>query len=377
MKTSVKKIIALEVVMILVLIISFFLPFLFSDYKYLIFLLLAGTAVYFIVGIDITKGPRSGPIFKNLLIYLMILFLIMYLSGLFIGFNRTIYSFSVTNFIKNILPATVIILVCELLRYQFIQKSNNDRVVIILSYILFVLFDICVGYYNYDLTQTDQIYEFIGLVVLASLTRNILMTIFDIKTDYTNAVEYRIVMELYIYLVPIVPALGPYINSVILIIFPIILSFSTINNTKKKKTLDKPKDKRLADIAFVVAFVILSVLVLLNSGFIKYQTLVIGSNSMKVYMSRGDVVLIEKYNNREKDKLKKNDILVFKYDNKIITHRIIDIIERDNAKYYVTKGDNNNSKDEGVRDASSVIGVVKLRIKKIGLPSIWINELFN
>ena len=376
MKDSIKKILAIQIITLFIIIASFFLPFLFDGYLFLVFLLLVGLAVYLAIGLDIRRNPKSSVLMKNLLIYLMIFFILIYLSGLFIGFNTTIYTLNFTNLVKNIIPTIATIIVSEILRYQFIKKSNNNKLVIVLSFLIVFGIDLCLGFYNYNFNEKNQIYEYIGLVALASLTRNILMTLFCTKTDYTNAIVYRLVMELYIYIIPIVPGFGPYLNSIILIIFPIVLSFMTMNSVRKEK-IKKPKEKRKADVIFVIVLVILVSLVLINSGLLKYQSLVIGSDSMLPYMERGDVVVIEKLNSKEQKELKKGDIIVFRYDNKIISHRIYKIEEKEDKRYYVTKGDNNDQPDNGVRDDKNVIGVVRLKIDKIGLPSVWLSELFN
>ena len=52
-------------------------------------------------------------------------------------------------------------------------------------------------------------------------------------------------------------------------------------------------------------------------------------------------------------------------------------MERENDSYYITKGDNNSQADSGSINDSSVIGIAKYRIKNIGLPSIWLNEMFD
>ena len=376
MKDSIKKILAIQIITLFIIIASFFLPFLFDGYLFLVFLLLVGLAVYLAIGLDIRRNPKSSVLMKNLLIYLMVFFILIYLSGLFIGFNSTIYTLNFTNLVKNIIPTAATIIVSEILRYQFIKKSNNNKLVIVLSFLIVFGIDLCLGFYNYNFNEKNQIYEYIGLVALASLTRNILMTLFCTKTDYTNAIVYRLVMELYIYIIPIVPGFGPYLNSIILIIFPIVLSFMTMNSVRKEK-IKKPREKRKADVIFVIVLVILVSLVLINSGLLKYQSLVIGSDSMLPYMERGDVVVIEKLNSNEQKELKKGDIIVFRYDNKIISHRIYKIEEKEDKRYYVTKGDNNDQPDNGVRDDKNVIGVVRLKIDKIGLPSVWLSELFN
>ena len=378
MKGSVKRILVIELATLAVIIASFFIPFLFNSRWYLVFLLLVGAISYFTIGIDVNRGTKSGVLIKNILIYLMIYFIAIYLCGLFIGFNTTIYTLNFTNLVKNIIPTITTILVCEILRYQFVKKSNNNKLVIALSFIIIFAFDLCLGFYNYNFNVKNQIYEYIGLILLGSLSRNILMTVFCVKADYSVSLVYRMIMEVYIYIVPIVPAFGPYLNSIILIILPIVLSFLSINSLRKQnQKLKKPSEKRRADVIFAIVLVILVSLVLINSGLLKYQSLVIGSNSMLPYMERGDVVVIEKLNEKEQQNLKKGDILVFRYDNKIITHRIHSIDEKDGKKYFVTKGDNNNQPDNGVRDASSTIGVVKLKIDKIGLPSVWLSEIFE
>ena len=373
---SIKKILAIQIITLFVIITSFFIPILFDGHWYLVFLLFVGLAIYLTIGIDLNRSPRSGPILKNLLIYLMVYFIIIYLAGLFVGFNTTIYTLNLTNLVKNILPAVATIVVCEMIRYQCIKASNNNKLVIVLSFLIVFAVDLCIGFYNYNFGLKNQIYEYIGLVALASLTRNILMSILCMKTDYVNPIVYRLIMELYIFIIPIVPGFGPYLNSILLIILPIVLSFMVINSAKKQK-IKKPSQKKRADVIFVIVLAILVSLVLINSGLLKYQSLVIGSNSMLPYMERGDVVIIEKLNPKEQEKLKKGDILVFRYDNKIITHRIYEIEEKENKRYYITKGDNNDQPDNGIRDEKNVIGVVKIKIDKIGLPSVWLSELFD
>ena len=375
MKDSVKKLLFIELFMIIVVLSTFFQPILFKDYRYLIFLTIMGFLSYFFIGIDTTRMPDSKKILKNTAVVLLIYFFITYFLGFFIGFSKTIYSFGFTNLVKNIIPTITIIVVCELLRYQIIKKSNNNKLVIILSFLIFVMLDMSIGLHNYDLSVKDDIYEFIGIVSMGSIAKNILMTTYAIRGDYFDAFVYRFVMELYIFIVPVIPGFSVYIDSILGIIVPVITCFVIIN--MKEKTIIKPKNRRRNNIIFFTVLFTLSFLVLLNSGLFKYQTIVIGSNSMKPKIAKGDVVLVERLNDKEKKELKVGDILIFKNQNKIISHRIYNIIERNNERYYVTKGDYNEKPDAGATDNKNVIGVVRLRFKKIGLISVWLNELFK
>lgn len=375
MKTSVKKILVVEIFVLLVIISSFFFPYLFDKYRFLVFFLGIGALLYFLTGLDIEKTPNEKPIFKKTLFYLLLYFLLIYILGLYIGFTKTVYTWSFTNLVKNITPTITIAVVCELIRYQFIKKSNNNKIAIILSYVIFLILDIALAFRNYDLSIKDELYEFLGLVVMGSIIKNVLMTIYDMKGDCYNAMAYRIITETYIYLVPIVPDLGPYVNSVLLIILPTILSIVTFNY--KNKELEKPKNKKKRNIIFSIVVLVLLLLVGLNSGFFKYQSLVIGSNSMKDYLSKGDVVIIKKLDSKERQSLKEGDVIVFRYEKKIVAHRINKIVKRDERDYYITKGDNNKTVDAGAIDGKNVIGIVTLKIKSIGLPSVWLSELFS
>ena len=210
MKDSIKKLLFIEIFMIIVVISTFFQPVLFKDYRYLIFLTIMGFVSYFFIGIDTTRMPDSKKILKNTAIVLLLYFFISYFLGFFIGFSKTI-------------------VVCELLRYQLIKKSNNNKLVIVLSFLIFVMLDMSIGLHNYNLSVKDELYEFIGIISLGSIAKNILMTTYAIRGDYFDAFVYRFVMELYIFIVPVIPGFSIYIDSILGIIVPVITCFFIIN----------------------------------------------------------------------------------------------------------------------------------------------------
>lgn len=376
MKKSIKNLFIIEIFMIIAIFFNFFISNVFNNYIYFLFLFTILFVLIKIFGIDLKPSIKQKSTLVSMLIVILLYFLITYLSGIFIGFNRTIYSFNLNNFINNIIPVLCIIVSTELIRYQLIKKSNNDKLIVIFSIILFILFEISINFKLYNFSTPDQIYEFIGMIIFASISKNIFMTIQCIYTDYINNIIYRVIMELYIFLVPIVPALGPYVNSILLIIIPVILCFVVYSNIKIK-ILDKPNARKSTNAIYYIALFILIVLFCLNSGFFKYQTLTIGSNSMQPYISKGDVIIVKKMNSDEKNKIKKGDLLVFKYDKKIISHRVYQVLKRDDGIYFRTKGDNNDQVDSTIIDTKSVIGVSNIRIKYIGIPSVLLQELFK
>ena len=376
MKTSVKKILTIEIIMLITILSVFFVPYLFEKERYIVFLFLVGIATYFSVGFVFHRHKKEKDILKSLIIYLLVFFILSYLAGLFIGFNTTIYSFGLTNLVNNIGPTAILIIFSEILRYQFVKKTNGDKKVVILSAIIFTLLDVGIAFTYYDLHVQSQLYEFMGLIVLCGIAKNILFTVMALKYDYIIPITYRLVMELYEFIIPIIPGFGPYVKSVLMIIYPVILTF-VLYDGDKIKIKQKPVDMEKYKVPFIVITIVLLIIVGLNSGFFKYQSLVIGSDSMKKYISKGDVVLIRKMSKEEQFELKKGDVLAFNNGSKIIVHRIYKIIKKKDDIYFITKGDNNNQADQGVVEPGSVVGKAILRIKKVGLPSIWLNELFN
>lgn len=95
-----------------------------------------------------------------------------------------------------------------------------------------------------------------------------------------------------------------------------------------------------------------------------YKPFIVLSDSMENKIRKGDLIFVGKIN---VEKLKKRDIIAFRdSEDTVTTHRIIDIVEEDGQKYFVTKGDNNSSQDQSLVEPKDVEGVFKIRIAGVG-----------
>lgn len=375
MKTSFKKILLLQITMIFFLVLNFFISNVFTPYVYVVFLGIMFTTAYLMLGFEKNDNIYRKPLFKNVLIVILSYFLIIYLLGLKIGFVRTIYNgLSNTNITRNIIPFVFIVIFSELLRFIFINKSNKNRLMIIFSCIVFILFNISYYYKIYDFRESNELFQFLGIIVLGNIATNIFLTILCINTGYINNIKYRLLMEGYVYLVPFVPDLGPYLTAVLSTLVPVICALSIYRRKKHIEKASKNK-KRLIIPSIIIGIFIL--IIMLNSGFFKYQNMTIGSNSMKPYMSKGDVIILEKLKGNEIYELKKGDILVFRYNNKVIAHRIYKVYNDETEIRFRTKGDANEKYDDPIINKDQVVGILRYRIKYIGLPSVWVEETFR
>ena len=115
-------------------------------------------------------------------------------------------------------------------------------------------------------------------------------------------------------------------------------------------------------------------LVYFTSGYFHYHAIVVASGSMTPNILKGDVVVIEKIDG-DYSKLKVGQVIAYKYDNVIIVHRLINIIENNGTYYFYTKGDANDLPDNWIVRGDTIIGTVNVKVPYIGLPTVWLNEL--
>ena len=98
-------------------------------------------------------------------------------------------------------------------------------------------------------------------------------------------------------------------------------------------------------------------------SFFGWKPFIVLSGSMETQIMTGDLVVT-----RETDtsKLKEGDIVAFKKDGYVTTHRIISISEVDGQRQYITKGDNNNVEDKGYITDENIEGIYRHKISGLG-----------
>lgn len=98
---------------------------------------------------------------------------------------------------------------------------------------------------------------------------------------------------------------------------------------------------------------------------------VVLSNSMSPTMSAGDAVVVEEV---PASSIEAGAIITFQRVGDTgagaptdkVTHRVVDVVDRDDGRYFRTKGDANEEPDGELVPASNVVGVVMFSIPYIG-----------
>ncbi len=107
--------------------------------------------------------------------------------------------------------------------------------------------------------------------------------------------------------------------------------------------------KKIIDIIFIIALIVLSVYAVLRFTN-KVEIFEVQTGSMEDNIHVGDYILIYKTKN-----IKKDDVITFTKNNGFVTHRVVEI----EGNKITTKGDANNTLDESI-DIDDVKGKVVL-----------------
>lgn len=339
----------------------------------ILFFVIASFILYKLLGFRKSKSLISENATQIVIISLLLFILLTYLSGLYFGFLRNAYSLNIKSIISNTYMLAVVIISEELIRWMIAKSSKKDIKPLIILSILYVLLDVALEY-NTSI-QGIKLFVFITDSVLASLSRNALATYITYKISYIPSLIMNLFFGLYIYILPIFPDYGYYISSIIGIVFPYLVYLAINKLARYAEHVKTPVIRKKVWYFNIPLIVCLMFIIILVSGIFKYQIMAVGSGSMEPIIFKGDAIIFEKYN--EKEKINIDDIIVFRQSGKYITHRVVEIKNYQDHVRYITKGDNNNNEDDYLTTNNEVVGVVKMKIKYLGLPTIWFQEAIS
>jgi len=122
-------------------------------------------------------------------------------------------------------------------------------------------------------------------------------------------------------------------------------------------------------LGFIIVYMLYFMFTNANSteppGIFKHQLFIVQSNSMSPTFKTGSLVIVK---NVDTSSIKVGDIITYRRRNDSVstTHRVVEIIEEDNARQFITRGDANNMNDPVPVDENNVLGKVTLFIPLLG-----------
>lgn len=330
----------------------------------------------FVQGFEKDKSEHLVDSGITIISYCIAYFVFIYMFGIVTGYAKTIYNHEFLSIIKNIVPVILIIFLQELIRYQVVSKAKGGRhqkLVLATLVIALILFDIRSAL---PLSKEyREILDTFSITIFPAMAKNGVFTYLTYLIGYKPVILYRLLVEMPIFVVPIYPDLGPYLTGIIDIAFPFLMCLVVRNLVVKQKKFFIREKKTMRRLLGVPVSIVLLMSIMLVSGYFKYYALGIVSNSMYPEIARGDIVVVKKLNNQEKQDIKLGQVIVYQREGRVIVHRLVDVSKLNGKNVYTTKGDNNQTSDNYTFTDEDIIGVATYKVPMIGYPSVWLSEM--
>ena len=303
-------------------------------------------------------------------IFTILYIALFYTMGLYSGFYRSTTLFGWKTLIEQIIPITIIIVLTEKIRNKLLIDSSKKSKLLI--FLMGTIVDVSIYRSIYNLEYLDSFLAFIGLIIFTAVANNLLFNYINENYGVKPVIIYKLVTVLYVYIIPIIPNVYPYLRTFLRMLYPLIIYMYIEKYYYEDKYKPSPQEERKKLVTIgITSVLILSVIALVSCKFL-YGVLVIGSGSMTGSIDKGDVVFF-----KQTKEIKEGDVIVFIYDDIRVVHRVIKAQNINGEMRYYTKGDANREQDEGYVTKDTLMGKVLFKIKYIGRPTLWLHDIFK
>ena len=313
---------------------------------------------------------------KTVLIATLFYIIIYFLSGFIFNFSKTVYSHDLVGLLINIYQMILPIIFLEYTRSYVINEHKDNRLFVVIFTIIFILLEINYPRLINSFVDYESAFKYISSFVLPIIFGNILYTYLTIRGSYKLVLVYRVIIQLVYLITPIFPDHDWFVMGVFGILSPGVIYLSLRFELSKKLLRNKKDIRKAKSKGYIPVVILITVFVLFMTGFFNWLPIAILSNSMSPYYWRGDVVVYRKADEETLKNIEKGNIIVYSKEGQLIVHRVMDIYERNNKVFYITKGDANLTNDFDPVGENEVVGVYKFHVKFVGYPSVWLSRLF-
>jgi len=227
----------------------------------------------------------------------------------------------------------------------------------------------------HKLDGAEGIVTYLLCDVLAVFARNYLMSVLVFYGGSRASMFYFGILQLFEKCFPFLPEIPWIATGAVGIMFPIFFGSYIAERCAMERAEKRPEDPK-GDFGYVTILTLAILFSWFSVGVFHVYPSTVLTGSMEPVIYPGDVVLIQKMLKEEDiEALKEGDIINFQRGKITITHRIEEILKDEAGNLsFVTKGDNNKSRDEQIVLPNDVKGIIVQVVPKVGIPILWVKS---
>jgi signal peptidase len=300
------------------------------------------------------------------------------IGGLFSSFGKSPYSFTPRGMLTNLFFVGAMLAGMELSRAWLINHLGKRHTFLALAFVgvLYTLLSVPLTQITGIRPQVESI-TFLNSTLLPSLAENLLASLLALLAGPLASIAYRGMLQGFWWFCPILPDLNWTLKGLIGTAVPImgLVAVNSFYSVKTERSKFRKRAKEGFPVGWIITSIICVVIIWFSVGLFPFHPSLVASGSMSPLMDAGDVVIIAKVSG---DTIKMGDVIQFRKTEDItVMHRVIEIQEREGAKFFITKGDANDEPDDDPVIPQNVVGKLVLTIRKVGWVSILVKSFFT
>lgn len=323
---------------------------------------------------SVGKMKIRGSLYFWSFIFAFIMIVIQVLAGLIDGFGKSPFDHSITGILNNAFLVGSVLVGREMLRHYLVNSITRKE-----SYLLFLGISLLMTLVYFPVMKYTELKSFESVVKFAAksfapeFSKNLLATVLVFYNGPISSLIFMGALEGFYWFSPILPNLKWITWALVGILPPVfLLSVAQIIYEDELKIRRRKKKEEDSPISWIITTLVSIGVIWFSLGVFPIYPSVIATGSMIPMIQPGDIILVNK--KIENMKLNKDEVIQFRRDDILISHRIIEVIEKDGMKRYRTQGDNNSGPDVDLVKPEDIKGEIIKVVPKVGWPTLLIKS---
>lgn len=327
--------------------------------------------------------PKGKLKLKSMIYFWALNFAIIYIlisvsAGIVDALGKSPYNHSLRGILTNVIYVGSALVGREFIRSYLVNSFTKKENYIIFTSIAILMTITSISFKRFiDIKSYQDLVKFIAQYIAPEFAQNLFATYLVYLGGPKASIIYLGIIQGFHWLSPILPDLKWITTALIGVLCPVffMISLQTIY-LKSSKQLKKTDEEEENPISWMITSIISIGIIWFAVGVFPVYPSVIATGSMEPMIKPGDVILVRKIVDMEGiNNLKVDDVIQFRRDTILISHRIIDIKNHEKeGLQFKTKGDNNSGPDTELIKPEDVKGIIVGTVPKVGWPTLLIKS---